>query len=284
MSATRTGAGRRHRREPAARNERPGTRMACVANVRVAAMIALVGDADPDELAHLAAKRVHRDRVRRATAARISPPGRTPVTENVESRDRAQTALAMSVPGPARSDDDRFAARMIASRRQRLGRAILRRAARQAVALLHRQSVRVGSARRRGCSRRISRRLPSRRAPRATGCSPNSLDCATSRSRARSSNGRRPTRSARTPSVNRAAAPCSVEMRRRVPVRLTAGAGRARRASSRRDARSRCSCGAAVLRSALPRRRDRARNGKEGLDGARRDSARRFLQRFHRRA
>ena len=77
------------------------------------AVIALVGDADPDELASLAA--------RAFADLRFAEPRRFPapnwprqLTTTVESRDRAQTALTVMFPGPVRSDTARYSASMIA--------------------------------------------------------------------------------------------------------------------------------------------------------------------------
>ncbi|MGE5731190.1 MAG: M16 family metallopeptidase, partial [Gemmatimonas sp.] len=83
-------------------------------------VIALVGDAEPDELASLAA-RAFAD-IRYVEPPTLSPPRwpSSPATV-AESRDRAQTALAVLFPGPARDDDARFSAAMIASVASGLG-------------------------------------------------------------------------------------------------------------------------------------------------------------------
>ena len=83
-------------------------------------VIALVGDAEPDELASLAA-RAFAD-IRYVEPPTLSPP-RWPSSPAMvaESRDRAQTALAVLFPGPARDDDARFSAAMIASVASGLG-------------------------------------------------------------------------------------------------------------------------------------------------------------------
>ncbi len=76
-------------------------------------VIALVGDADPDELAALAA-RAFGD-LRFAEPRTLAPPAwPAALTTSVESRDRAQTALMVLFPGPARSDEARYSAAMIA--------------------------------------------------------------------------------------------------------------------------------------------------------------------------
>ena len=85
-----------------------------------ASVIALVGDADPDELASLVA-RAFRD-IRYVEPRSLSAP-RWPssVTTSVESRDRAQTALTMLFSGPARDDAARFSTAMITSVASGLG-------------------------------------------------------------------------------------------------------------------------------------------------------------------
>jgi zinc protease len=85
-----------------------------------ASMIALVGDGDPDALALLAARAFGE---LRHTEARTPPAPRWPttLTTTAESRDRAQTALALLFPGPTRNDDARYSAGMIASVASGLG-------------------------------------------------------------------------------------------------------------------------------------------------------------------
>jgi zinc protease len=85
-----------------------------------ASVIALVGDADADELASLAA-RAFPD-IRHVEPRPVSAP-RWPssAATTVESRDRAQTALALLFPGPSRNDEARFSAAMIASVASGLG-------------------------------------------------------------------------------------------------------------------------------------------------------------------
>jgi zinc protease len=83
-------------------------------------VIALIGDAEPDELASIAA-RAFAD-LEHAEPRELLPPAWPQiVTTNVESRERAQTALALLFPGPARNDADRFAARLLASVASGLG-------------------------------------------------------------------------------------------------------------------------------------------------------------------
>jgi len=85
-----------------------------------ASAIGLVGDADPDELADIAA-RAFSD-VRYAPPRMLTaPPWPQTITTAVESRDRAQTALTLLFPGPARTDELRFAADLIASVASGLG-------------------------------------------------------------------------------------------------------------------------------------------------------------------
>jgi zinc protease len=85
-----------------------------------AAAIGIVADGDADELADIAA--------RAFSELRYTPPRELPrpgwpntITSEVESRDRAQTALAMLFPGPARNDELRFAADLVASVASGLG-------------------------------------------------------------------------------------------------------------------------------------------------------------------
>ncbi len=83
-------------------------------------VIALVGDANPGQLAELAA-RAFGD-LRRVPATPIAAPQwpRTTASE-VETRDRAQTAMALLFPGPSRADSSRYAAAMIATVASGLG-------------------------------------------------------------------------------------------------------------------------------------------------------------------
>jgi len=84
------------------------------------AVIALVGDGDPDALALLAARAFSEVR---PAVARTLPAVEWPtrLTTKVETRDRAQTALALLFPGPARNDPRRYSAAMIASVASGLG-------------------------------------------------------------------------------------------------------------------------------------------------------------------
>ncbi len=84
------------------------------------AVVALVGDAPPEELAALAAASFGMLRGGEATALdRPEWPAR--VVQRVEQRGKAQTALALMFPGPSRSDDARFIAAMIAGVASGLG-------------------------------------------------------------------------------------------------------------------------------------------------------------------
>ena len=85
-----------------------------------ATMLAIVGDADPDELAAMVAGPF--GELRGGVLAPLDPPQwPASLVQRVETRDKAQTALAMLFRGPARSDDARFAAQMIASVASGLG-------------------------------------------------------------------------------------------------------------------------------------------------------------------
>src|SRR6185503_646864 len=75
---------------------------------------------DPDELASTAA-RAFPDLRHQALNVLAAPRWPTSITTNVESRDRAQTALVLLFPGPTREDDARYSAGMIASVASGLG-------------------------------------------------------------------------------------------------------------------------------------------------------------------
>ena len=83
-------------------------------------VIALVGDLDADELAALAARELSRLRI---ATPRELPKAQWPsiVDVAVETRDKAQTALALYFEGPLRNDDDRFVGAMISSVASGLG-------------------------------------------------------------------------------------------------------------------------------------------------------------------
>ncbi|MHB1265329.1 MAG: M16 family metallopeptidase [Gemmatimonadaceae bacterium] len=80
--------------------------------LRGATTIGVVADMDPDEAAALAASAF--DALAYAPAPQVEAP-RFPgaLAQRVERRDKAQTALALVIPGPARNDTDRFAAEII---------------------------------------------------------------------------------------------------------------------------------------------------------------------------
>jgi zinc protease len=83
-------------------------------------LIAIVGDADPDELAGMMA--AHFDALRGGTLEPIdAPQWPEGLVERIEQREKAQTALAMLFPGPSRSDTARFATAMIAGVASGLG-------------------------------------------------------------------------------------------------------------------------------------------------------------------
>ncbi|MEY4608814.1 MAG: hypothetical protein RL625_1031 [Gemmatimonadota bacterium] len=77
-----------------------------------AAALVVVGDLDPQTAADTLARRFA---ALRAAPAPTIPPAAWPAafTERVDQRDRAQTALAMLFPGPARTDDTRFDAELL---------------------------------------------------------------------------------------------------------------------------------------------------------------------------
>ncbi|MDQ2666377.1 MAG: insulinase family protein [Gemmatimonadota bacterium] len=85
-----------------------------------ATMLAIVGDADPDELAAMMAAPFTE-----LLGGTVSPLERpewpTATIQSVDARDKAQTALAMLFRGPARDDPSRFAAQMIAGVASGLG-------------------------------------------------------------------------------------------------------------------------------------------------------------------
>jgi len=88
--------------------------------LRAPAVIAMVGDGDPDELAaHLG---LAFEGLVAANSEGMSPPRWPPQTELLaESRDKAQTALVVAFEGPARRDDDRFTTGLVAGIASGLG-------------------------------------------------------------------------------------------------------------------------------------------------------------------
>jgi zinc protease len=83
-------------------------------------LIGIVGDFDPDEMAAVAAAEF----ASLVSSARISiaaPVWPDASRREVESRDKAQTAMALTFPGPAREDPARFAAHLIATMASGLG-------------------------------------------------------------------------------------------------------------------------------------------------------------------
>jgi zinc protease len=83
-------------------------------------VIAIVGEADPDELAGLVSATF--DSLRGGEIAPLEAPvWPARLIQRVEQRDKAQTALALMFPGPARTDDARFAMAMIAGVASGLG-------------------------------------------------------------------------------------------------------------------------------------------------------------------
>jgi zinc protease len=85
-----------------------------------AAVIAIVGDVDPDEAAALAASRFASLRMREAVPL-DAPAWPDRPTVVAESRQKKQTALALAFPSPARPDDARYAASLIAGVASGLG-------------------------------------------------------------------------------------------------------------------------------------------------------------------
>ena len=84
------------------------------------AVIAIVGDADPAELAGLVAASFAS--MRGGALPTLEPPvWPAALVQRVEEREKAQTALAMLFPGPSRTDDARFATAMIAGVASGLG-------------------------------------------------------------------------------------------------------------------------------------------------------------------
>jgi zinc protease len=85
-----------------------------------ACVIAIVGDGNPSELADLAARAF--GELRHAGPTPVAKPAWPATTATaIETRDRAQTAMALLFPGPSRSDDARYAAAMIATVASGLG-------------------------------------------------------------------------------------------------------------------------------------------------------------------
>ncbi len=82
--------------------------------------IVIVGEADPDELAAIAARAFGSLRVGDESPL-ATPVWPAEVVQRAEQREKAQTALALLFPGPSRHDDARFAAAMIAGVASGLG-------------------------------------------------------------------------------------------------------------------------------------------------------------------
>jgi zinc protease len=88
--------------------------------LRSPSVIAVVGDGDPDEMA--AQLGLAFEGLVAANPEPLSPPSWPSRTELLaESRDKAQTALVLAFEGPARRDDDRFTAGLIAGIASGLG-------------------------------------------------------------------------------------------------------------------------------------------------------------------
>jgi len=83
-------------------------------------VIALVGDVDADDAAAILARDFHRLRMGEPSA--LEAPTWPPESVSlITSRDKAQTALALAFAGPARQDDDRYAAHLVAGVASGLG-------------------------------------------------------------------------------------------------------------------------------------------------------------------
>jgi zinc protease len=84
------------------------------------AMIGVVGEAEPEELAALAVGAF--GAMQGGEALVLEPPRWVEgVVQRIERREKAQTALALMFPGPSRSDDTRYATAMIAGVASGLG-------------------------------------------------------------------------------------------------------------------------------------------------------------------
>jgi zinc protease len=83
-------------------------------------VVAIVGDGDPDELAEIAGRHF-RDLRFAEPRPLAAPTWPDRVIESVEHREKAQTALVLSWPGPTRSDDARFDVDMLAGIASGLG-------------------------------------------------------------------------------------------------------------------------------------------------------------------
>ena len=84
------------------------------------AVIAIVGDADQDELAAMIAAQFG-ELLGGEPVPLEAPVWPEAVVQRLEQREKAQTALAMLFPGPSRTDSTRFAAEMIAGVASGLG-------------------------------------------------------------------------------------------------------------------------------------------------------------------
>lgn len=79
---------------------------------RGAAVAAVVGDVDPDDAAHIMAQELASLQPA-APGSAVRADWRAAGSRAEESRDKKQTALTLLYPGPARDDDDRFAAQLL---------------------------------------------------------------------------------------------------------------------------------------------------------------------------
>jgi len=83
-------------------------------------VIAVVGDVDPDSIADLIAGQFF-ELTRTEPNVIAAPVWPAHVIQCAESREKAQTALALAFPAPSRTDDDRFAAHILATIASGLG-------------------------------------------------------------------------------------------------------------------------------------------------------------------
>jgi zinc protease len=88
--------------------------------MEAAAVVAIVGDVDAD-LTAASAARAFAELLTAAPATIAPPVWPSTVVTRVEQRDKAQTALALAFPGPARLDPERYTAQLIAGVASGLG-------------------------------------------------------------------------------------------------------------------------------------------------------------------
>ena len=143
------------------------------------AVIAVVGDAEPAELAALAAGAFGELRGGEVDAARRAELAGG-VVQRIEQREKAQTALALMFPGPSRADDARFATAMIAGVASGLGGRFFDEL-RDKHSLGYTVHAFASERALAGAFVATSRRRRRRRRSRGAACSTSSRSCATSR-------------------------------------------------------------------------------------------------------